>query len=71
MEVRNVREPIFLPLILLFVFGGFVVLSAVLKALACVTVFSDVVLAVKGVGPSGVGGPQSVSYTHLTLPTKA
>ena len=36
----------FLPLILLFIFGGFAVLSAVLKARACVTAFSGVVLAV-------------------------
>lgn len=36
----------FLPLILLFIFGGFAVLSAVLKARARVTAFSDVVLAV-------------------------
>jgi hypothetical protein len=36
----------FLPLILLFLFGGFAVLSAVLKARAHVTAFSDVVLAV-------------------------
>ena len=40
----------FLPLILLFIFGEFAVLSAVLKARARVTAFSDVVLAVlKGI----------------------
>lgn len=36
----------FFPLILLFIFGGFAVLSAVLKARTRVTAFSDVVLAV-------------------------
>ena len=36
----------FLPLILLFIFGEFAVLSAVLKARARVTAFSGVVLAV-------------------------
>ena len=41
----------FLPLILLFLFGGFAALSAVLEALACVTALSGVVLAVKGLGP--------------------
>ena len=52
----------FLPLILLFIFGGFAVLSAVLKARARVTAFSDVVLAV----PEGISG---MALMAAALPT--
>jgi hypothetical protein len=52
----------FLPLILLFLFGGFAVLSAVLKARARVTAFSDVVLAV----PEGISG---MALMAAALPT--